>query len=88
MAHYQHGKSWTEPTAQATDDLPDMDRVRPPRMPIHYPHTSHGASHGLAAHWIHMIGGLLPLALSELIPEPAKYRRATRIRLDRHHGCL
>ena len=26
-----------------------------------------------------MIGGLLPLALSELIPEPAKYRKATRI---------
>ncbi len=26
-----------------------------------------------------MIGGLLPLALSEFIPEPAKYRKATRI---------
>jgi hypothetical protein len=26
-----------------------------------------------------MIGGLLPLALSELIPEPAKYRKATRL---------
>lgn len=56
-----------------------MDRERPARLPIHNPHTSHGASHGLAAHWLTMIGGLLPLALSELIPDPAKYRKATRI---------
>jgi hypothetical protein len=72
-----HAHSWTE--RAAPDALPDMDMDRPARMPIHNPHTSHGASHGLAAHWITMLGGLLPLALSELIPDPAKYRKATRI---------
>ncbi len=56
-----------------------MDMERLTRMPIHNPPTSHGASHGLAAHWITMLGGLLPLASSELIPDPAKYRKATRI---------
>jgi DNA end-binding protein Ku len=33
----------------------------------------------IRAHWITMLGGLLPLALSELIPDPAKYRKAARI---------
>jgi hypothetical protein len=56
-----------------------MDMDRPARLAIHNPHTSHGASHGLATYWITMLGGLLPLALSELIPDPAKYRKATHI---------
>jgi hypothetical protein len=72
-----HAHSLTERTASGA--LPDMEMERPVRLAIHTPHTSHGASHGLAAHWITMLGGLLPLALSELIPDPAKYRKATRI---------
>jgi hypothetical protein len=78
-----HGSSWTQrtteqdypPPAADTDDIEHLQK----RQVFHNPQISHGASHGLAAHWIHLIGGLLPLALSECIPEPAKYRKATRI---------
>lgn len=79
MMAYHHAKSWTERTESAPDALSDMGMNRPARIPFHNPYTTHGASHGLAAHWITMLGGLLPLALSELIPDPAKYRKATRI---------
>jgi hypothetical protein len=77
MAH-QHASSWTERTT-AKEYAPPGDDLQPPlpRQAFHQPHTSLG-SLGLAGHWVHLIGGLLPLALSELIPEPAKYRKAVR----------
>jgi hypothetical protein len=66
-------------TSQAEDYAPPADDIAKPllRQAFQRPHTSLG-SLGLAGHWVGLIGGLLPLALSELIAEPAKYRKAVR----------
>lgn len=77
MAH-QHASTWTERTA-TNDYAPPAADLQPPlpRQAFQRPHTSLG-SLGLAGHWVGLLGGLLPLALSELIAEPAKYRKAVR----------
>jgi hypothetical protein len=77
MAHH-HASSWTERTTAKEYAPPagDID-THLPRQAFQRPHTSLG-SLGLAGHWVGLVGGLLPLALSELIAEPAKYRKAVR----------
>jgi hypothetical protein len=84
--HHHHSSSsgngnyWQERTARdsgPSEPATEIEQPSPHRQAFHHPKTSYGG--GIAGHWIHMIGGLLPLALSELIPEPAKYRKATRL---------
>jgi hypothetical protein len=77
MARHQTAGSWTERTSP--DYTPPADDItrHPNRQAFQRPHTSLG-SRGLAGHWVGLLGGLLPLALSELIPEPAQYRKAVR----------
>jgi hypothetical protein len=76
MANH-HATSWTERTPAKDYALPADTEPQLPSQAFHHPQTSLG-SLGLAGHWVHLLGGLLPLALSELIPEPANYRKAVR----------
>jgi hypothetical protein len=85
MTH--HASSWTERTA-AKDFVPEVEDVerRLPRQAFHNPQTAFVAAHhrshaaaGAAGHWIYMAGVMAPLIIGELITDPAKRWRATRI---------
>ena len=83
MAHYEHGKSWTERTA--TEDYPEMqEHLRPGEDDLERHARSHGfnnphTSLGVAGHLVHMGAMLFPVLAAELISDAVKYKKAVRI---------
>jgi hypothetical protein len=71
-------QSWTERTAgrqdSDTQDVTTSERTLSHRE-FHRPRTSLG----VAGHWLHMAGVFIPVVIGELVPDPAKYRKAVRL---------
>jgi hypothetical protein len=80
--------SWKERMAERDDAPPASDCGRSfPRQEFHYPRTSLGQagfyrSHrslGIAGHLVYTAGALFPLAIGELVEDPAKKWRWMRL---------
>ena len=81
MTSQRQDKSWTEragynaPDAAPTDDI---DRALK-RQGFQHTHTTMGGVLGIAAHWLGLTGAMAPIVIGELVSDPAKRWRATRL---------
>jgi hypothetical protein len=72
MADTRRQQSWTERAAADAAPTDDIDRAMK-RQGFHNSHTS------LGTHWIGLAGTLAPIVIGEIITDPAKRWRATRL---------
>ena len=80
MTYHRHDKSWTERTGYgAQTGMPDDDvQAALRRSGFHHSRTSLG-SMNIAGHWVGLAGTLAPIVIGELIEDPNKRWRATRL---------
>ena len=81
MAHYQHGKSWTE--RPATQGYPEVQDYPASYDLEHHARTQGSKTRtrrlGAAGHIVHMGAMLFPVLAAELITDGVKYKKVVRI---------
>jgi hypothetical protein len=80
MTYRRHDRSWTESTGYGAQDAAptdDIDRALK-KQGFERPYTSMGAL-GLAGHWVALAGAMSPIVIGELVGDPARRWRATRL---------
>lgn len=81
MTSHRQYKSWTERAGYSAQDAAptdDIDRALK-KQGFQRPHTSMGGVLGIAGHWVALAGAMSPIVIGELITDPAKRWRATRL---------
>ncbi len=81
MTYHRQDRSWTESTGYGAQDAAptdDIDRALK-KQGFERPHASMGGVLGIAGHWVALAGAMSPIVIGELVSDPAKRWRATRL---------